>query len=321
MDSDQSRQGVRPILGTGLDLAYQKFRHVTGNGHTSPATDGASPRKHRPSLSKKSSARPPMYSPAPLNSQTSEPVTRDEKAPSLRNGDEDPQNTLFSQVYEWLRREQSKRRNPKQKTYGQTDGAGSDGDDEDDEAAVDGYPLQKTVSTGSDNGIALDRLEKILIQFAATRSEASASEQPTQQRLGRRRHRSKGLRRGSASESDYPDLDSATPSVDAVLDNSKTLAYSGGGADDEESEGGASIRRSKDREAWTVFKAEIMRLTHTLQLKGWRKLPMELAGDIEVVRLSGALTNAVYVVTPPQNIPAPKAEDGSYTLVPRKPPS
>lgn len=264
-----------------------------------------------------------MYPPASLTSQTSsvatDPATRDEKDYNLKNGEEDPQSVLFHQVYEWLRREQSKRRGPKSKTFGQTDGAGSDGDDEDDEAVVDGHPLEKTVSPGAENGIALDRLEKILLQFAATRSELGASEQP--QRPGRRRHRSKGLRRGSASESDLPDLDSATPSVDAVLDNSKTLAYSGGGADDEESESGASVRRSKDREAWTVFKSEIVRLTHTLQLKGWRKLPMEYAGDIEVVRLSGALTNAVYVVTPPQNIPAPKAEDGSYTLVPRKPPS
>ncbi|KAK1146917.1 hypothetical protein N8T08_002244 [Aspergillus melleus] len=324
MDSDQSQQGHRPILGTGLDLAYQKFRHVTGNGHSTPATDGTSPRKHRPSLSKKSSARPPMYSPAALTSQTpsvaTEPVTRDEKDSSVKIGNEDPQGILFYQVYEWLRREQAKRKNLKPRSFGQTDGTGSDGDDEDDEAVVDGYPLERTVSPEAENSIALDRLEKILVQYAATRSETSASEQPTQ-RTGRRRHRSKGLRRGSASESDFPDIDSATPSVDAVLDNSKTLAYSGGAADDEESESGANVRRSKDRDAWTVFKSEIMRLTHTLQLKGWRKLPMEYAGDIEVVRLSGALTNAVYVVTPPQNIPAPKAEDGSYTLVPRKPPS
>jgi choline kinase len=82
----------------------------------------------------------------------------------------------------------------------------------------------------------------------------------------------------------------------------------------------ANIRRAKDREAWVVFKSELLRLTHTLELKGWRKLPMESAAEIDVVRLSGALTNAVYKVTPPQNIPPPKAEDGSYTLVPRRPP-
>jgi choline kinase len=126
------------------------------------------------------------------------------------------------------------------------------------------------------------------------------------------------LRRGSASESDY-DLEPATPSVDAVLDNTKTLSYTGGSAESDNGDT-ASIRKAKDREAWVVFKSEILRLTHTLQLKGWRKLPMDLAAEIDVERLSGALTNAVYKVIPPQNIPPPRAEDGSYTLVPRRPP-
>jgi choline kinase len=194
-----------------------------------------------------------------------------------------------------------------------TDGAASDGDDDLDDY---GSTIEPSSSRGHDNTVALDKLEKILLQYATSRPEGCVG--PT--RRPTRRRQVKGLRRGSASESDAIDPDAAVPSVDASLDNSKTLAYTGGTADDEDSESAAHSARAKDRESWGIFKSEIVRLTHTLRLKGWRQLPMEVAGDIDVVRLSGALTNAVYVVTPPKTRPAPKAEDGSYTLVPRRPP-
>ncbi|KAE8318893.1 kinase-like domain-containing protein [Aspergillus transmontanensis] len=318
-DSGPDIEGFQPIYGTGLSItSLQKARHANGNGNTAIAPDS---RKHHPAISKKATARPPLYPTAPLSSQSSaitESGARDEQ--EMQNGEEDPQNALFHQVLEWLQREKSKRKSPKVKAHAQPDGSGSDGDDEDDEDAGngDGANLERTTSHGADNVFALDKLEKILIQYAASRSDGAAPAYPAR-RSTRRRHM-KGLRRGSASESDYLDGDSAAPSVDATLDNSKTLAYSGGGAEDDENEEGANVRRALDREAWFVFKSEILRITHTLQLKGWRKLPMELASDVGVVRLSGALTNAVYVVTPPQNIPPPRAEDGSYSLVPRKPP-
>jgi choline kinase len=107
--------------------------------------------------------------------------------------------------------------------------------------------------------------------------------------------------------------------VEAYLDNSKTLAYTGGAAVEEDTDANANVKAAKDREGWMIFKTEIMRIVHTLQLKGWRKVPADLAGDIEVVRLSGALTNAVYVVAPPKNLPPPKT-DSKSTLVSRKPP-
>ncbi|THC94176.1 hypothetical protein EYZ11_006349 [Aspergillus tanneri] len=306
------------------DLSFQRIRPGNGLSNDTPAAEGNTPRKHRLSLSKKATARPPIYHTLAWNSQTSsvttEPVSWDEKDKIIKKGDDDPQNNLFYQVYEWLQREQSRRRASRAKTLGQVDGTGSDGDDEDDEVVVDDHHLEKTTSHSSERTLALDQLEKILLKYAASCSLGNGPEQPDRRPV-RRRHQPKGLRRSSASESDYPDLDSATPGVDAMLDNSKTLAYSGGSAEADESENGANTRRAKDREAWMGFKSEILRLTHTLQLRGWRKIPTEYAGDIEVVRLSGALTNAVYVVTPPQNIPTPKADDGSYTLVPRKPAS
>lgn len=56
---------------------------------------------------------------------------------------------------------------------------------------------------------------------------------------------------------------------------------------------------SGESDVWACFKFDIVCLTHTLQLTGWSKLPLELSSQIKVKRLSGAMTNAVYVVTPP----------------------
>ncbi|PWY95377.1 kinase-like protein [Aspergillus sclerotioniger CBS 115572] len=318
MDSDQSSQGPQPILGTGLNVSLQGRRQTNGHEDSAIASEGTI--KQRTPAPKKAATRPSLHQPASLSSQTSSVVTefahRNERDDSMKHGEEDPQNSLFTQVYEWLRREKSKRNFHKSKGPSMMDGAASDGDDDDDDD--NSVLVERPVSQGSDAAFALDNLEKILIQYAASRQEGGSVN--FARRSGRRRQQSRGLRRGSASESDFSDFEATAPSVDAVLDNSKTLAYSGGSAEDDDNENGANAGRAKDREAWTVFKSEILRLAHTMQLKGWRKLPIDIAADIEVVRLSGALTNAVYVVTPPQNIPVPKAEDGSYSLVPRKPP-
>lgn len=58
----------------------------------------------------------------------------------------------------------------------------------------------------------------------------------------------------------------------------------------------------KDNDAWLVFRNDIIRIAHTLRLKGWRRIPLGSGDTIGVERLSGALTNAVYVVTPPKNL-------------------
>ncbi|GAB7349742.1 hypothetical protein MBLNU459_g0475t1 [Dothideomycetes sp. NU459] len=115
-------------------------------------------------------------------------------------------------------------------------------------------------------------------------------------------HRASSSRGAASSDTDYHDGDVLVPSAEAWLDNTKTLAYTGGNAS-ESSENLTSTEKSKARDAWATFKYEIVRLTHTLRLKGWRRVPMEMSGEIEVERLSGALTNAVYVVSPPHNLP------------------
>lgn len=45
------------------------------------------------------------------------------------------------------------------------------------------------------------------------------------------------------------------------------------------------------------FKRDILDLARKLEVKGWQNIPMTLSNDLGVERLSGALTNAVFVVS------------------------
>jgi choline kinase len=125
-----------------------------------------------------------------------------------------------------------------------------------------------------------------------------------------------------SSDTDYFDgAEELVPSCEAVLDNSKTMAYSGGGAESlDENANSAKGSRSatKEKEAWSAFKYEIVRITHTLRLKGWRRVPLDQSNEIEVERLSGALTNAVYVVSPPKKLRT--QADKSSLPAPKNPP-
>ncbi|KAK6352997.1 hypothetical protein TWF696_004986 [Orbilia brochopaga] len=58
-------------------------------------------------------------------------------------------------------------------------------------------------------------------------------------------------------------------------------------------------RLDNSRELSIEFRAEILRLTHTLKIKHWRKVDLDRGEELVVSRISGALTNAVYKVTPP----------------------
>jgi choline kinase len=99
-------------------------------------------------------------------------------------------------------------------------------------------------------------------------------------------------------------VDQLVPSCEAVLDNSKTMAYTVESPELEPFTAKSQKKARKEKEAWDSFKFEILRIVHTLRLKGWRRVPMELSEHIDVQRLSGALTNAVYVVFPPKDLPS-----------------
>ncbi|CAK7245106.1 MAG: hypothetical protein STHCBS139747_006674 [Sporothrix thermara] len=185
-------------------------------------------------------------------------------------------------------------------------------------------------STGSTSSeVSLDRLQRIIDDNMSALGIESISNYMGGLRFGGgggsnglsaggisnsgRRH-SRTLRyhpsRTASSDTEYVDGDVMVPGCDAVLDNSKTLKYtlsstniplsSGRTASDAGSI--SSRREDKERQAWIKFKNEIIRLAHTLRLKGWRKVPLEAGETISVERLSGALTNAVYVVSPPADL-------------------
>lgn len=152
-------------------------------------------------------------------------------------------------------------------------------------------------SQGSD--VSLDRLQRIIEDSMSSMGLAAVphfSPRPPKHKMKRR-----GSLRAASSDTEYTDGDVVVPSCDAWLDNSKTLIYSGTALSNEEPESKAA-RVAKEKEVWLVFKNEIIRIAHTLRLKGWRRVPLGDGHRIWVERLSGALTNAVYVVTPPSDI-------------------
>lgn len=165
----------------------------------------------------------------------------------------------------------------------------------------------------------LEKLERILSNFKA-KSRGAILVPSRRQSL--KDSAVKAKRRFSlgptSSDTEYQDADLLVPHVEAFLDNSKTMSYSAGAASDSDSK---ATSKKKERENWFQFKQEIVRLTHTLRLKGWRRIPIESGGDIEVKRLSGALTNAVYVVTPPQKLSQPESVDGKTLKSPRRRPT
>ncbi|PGH02787.1 hypothetical protein AJ79_07552 [Helicocarpus griseus UAMH5409] len=306
---------------------------MNGDSHAHHGTESRPHRQHRASVGRKVTARQmPHVSSAPLNLLSSqlhslrfESVIQDDEESDHRSRISDEsyhaQRSLLSQVFDWLQHEKSKstaRRRKKTDTspYPVPDITSADGS----------YTLtrERSDSQSSEGTLALEKLEQILAQYAA----ASGKEGLSPAVIGRKGSSSsskrraagiKGLRRGSTSDSDYSEADHSVPSADVVLDNSKTLLYGGGEADNDI--GSLSLNKpAKEKEHWIIFKSEIVRLTHTLGFKGWKRVPIEDCSNVEVIRLSGALTNAVYVVSPPKNLPRPSNSSSSSSLALRRPP-
>jgi choline kinase len=295
----------------------------------SPTLVGShSPRAHRASISKKKMTGRPsnkqstsshslIRQMSSLNLEQNEPT--DETVPG--DGPTLDTKTILSQVMDWLHEEkakEAKRRHRRSRRARKTPSAlaapphveslGEQGGAKDDE-----------------EDISLDKLEKILagIPFAKD-SAKSLIRKPEAAVLGRGSAASLKLKRGSmvrmSSDTEFQDGDLLVPNVEAALDNSKTMAFTGGAADDDDA---VSVKSSnREQKNWIAFKEDILRLTHTLKLKGWRRIPIENGGDMDVERLSGALTNAVYVVAPPKNVPSQATKaDGATMPLSRKPPS
>jgi len=217
----------------------------------------------------------------------------------------DDQNLLL-QVMQWLQDEKNKR--PYE--HGQTSRELTVQDKHD------------AHSTKSDRELSLDKLETILTKYAA--SSLSSTLGSNQRQYSTRRSSSarkllKSPFTGAVSDTDAGDAIATIPHVEAFLDNTKTLLYAGGDADTSDPD----TQKPKDQQNWETFKQDILRLTHTLGLRGWRRLPIEHGRTMHVERLSGALTNAVYVVRPPKDMSLfqkkIKAADGTEIPMRRSP--
>ncbi|KAL8664059.1 MAG: hypothetical protein Q9202_003351 [Teloschistes flavicans] len=179
-------------------------------------------------------------------------------------------------------------------------------------------------SESTDGAVALEELEKILTSNLHSADDVEAA--PSNQRasltskMGSMRRALRKKSTAISSDTDCPEVDTRVPSADVTLDNSKTLSYTGGAGASQASLHDPGAK--KEAEAWVQFKYEIVRLAHTLKLTGWRRVPLERGTEIEVERLSGALTNAVYVVSPPKNLPhtSPSTQGDATPLPPKKPP-
>ncbi|KPI41193.1 Choline kinase [Cyphellophora attinorum] len=206
----------------------------------------------------------------------------------------DPRRVL-AEVADWLHKEKSRARRHKalhhhSKDFGHTEAPSTERSQHDHEPAMD-----------------LEKLERIMSGYmksttpkGSSRSPMVAPRSPGLAPPSRKNSIASKFKRNSvvnlSSDTEFFGDEVLVPGVEAYLDNSRTLAYSGG----EEQAETTSVRGKETEECWVTFKEDILRLTHTLKLKGWRRVPMENAAGIEVARLSGALTNAVYVVKPPK---------------------
>lgn len=217
---------------------------------------------------------------------------------------------LLAQVNDWLEHEKRKAtaRKPKprrRKSKSPPKGEGQDSERptrEDKDQSQNGRARSESVDSQSSD-ISFDRLQRILEDSMAHMGFSSVPH--FSPKLTRPRHRKSSSRnslRAASSDTDYVDGDAIVPSCDAWLDNSKTMSYGGGAAGTEDATSGSDSKVEKEREAWLSFKNEIIRITHTLRLKGWRRIPLGGGDSISVERLSGALTNAVYVVNPPADM-------------------
>ncbi|TAQ83169.1 hypothetical protein B7494_g8509 [Chlorociboria aeruginascens] len=262
----------------------------------------------RPSMTSPNSSRMSLLSQGSIDENVSSDAPAAPQERRHRPQHHHHHEKLLTQVAEWLQAEKAKREARRSKKRSSKE---NDPDMVPEEKNEDIYPRQRTSSQGSDSSaISLDKLQRILEDNMASfgpESLPSPSLVPRRPShlVSRRRSSARTLRGFASSDTEYQDGDEVVPSCDVILDNSKTMSYVGGNADspNETVTPTTSKRAEREKKAWLTFKGEIVRLAHTLRLKGWRRVPLERGGDIEVERLSGALTNAVYVVSPPKDLP------------------
>lgn len=262
------------------------------------------PRVHRASISGKKMTgrndRPPLKAMPSQNSLTKQMSNANLDTPELNSKqsyEDNDEDALLTQVMQWLQNERNK--------------ISTDEDDIDPKA-----PSRPSEKSAQD--VSLDQLERILLQYTGTPSRPRHHQRKGTGGQSRRGSLARALLKPSKSaapsDTDAADAVATVPHIEASLDNTKTLSYAGGAADVSQDQDD----KSEEQKAWQTFKQDIVRLTHTLGLRGWRRLPIEYADAIAVERLSGALTNAVYVVKPPKDYTLMQRKDDQGNIIPVK---
>ncbi|KAI0476242.1 kinase-like domain-containing protein [Xylariaceae sp. FL0804] len=208
---------------------------------------------------------------------------------------------FIAQVAEWVEHERTKQHTRKSRIRHPSRRHSQKHVTEGEEAQV--ASLSRPYSPDSQSSdVSLDRLQRI-IDDTMSHMGLSGIPHHIPRAAKKPSRRLSHLQRTASSDTEYQDGDVLVPSCDAVLDNTKTLSYLGGQASvADDSASTPSRKDDNERQAWIFFKNEIIRLAHTLRLKGWRRVPLDSGETIAVERLSGALTNAVYVVFPPEDM-------------------
>ncbi|KEY73111.1 hypothetical protein S7711_04863 [Stachybotrys chartarum IBT 7711] len=282
----------------------------------SPVDHEVSPVKQfRASTARRLSGKSSSFQHAASSSKSSlsdfSPAMRpvDDSAHSSRHGHHGHHHKYFSekllaQVGEWLDREKKKKEAAKatrKRSHRRKSRSPPQDQPESHEGSSNARPRADSMDSESSE-VSLERLERILAESMSSFGINSIPRYSPGAAFSKapRRNSRATLQRTASSDTDYFEGDVIVPSCDAILDNTKTLSYKGGSASSEDL---LSSKSDKEREAWADFKNEILRIAHTLRLKGWRRIPLGSGESISVERLSGAMTNAVYVVTPPAELP------------------
>ena len=300
-----------------------------------------SPKKHRTSLGSRRLSGRPASNPSSTSLRSSASLqsaadTATYDLPPTSNPEHHHHaSQILSQVRDWLHHE--KVRASKRKSKAHTSHARHGGPKDVVKSLVDHVHSESSSyrtshhrrqsSDLSEEALALDKLEKILssdLHFDDhNEATSSARKASLSTRKGSLRRAMRKKSTGISSDTEYQDGDIRVPSAEVVLDNSKTMSYSGGATSSQLDLVGSGDRAKKETDCWTSFKNEIIRLAHTLRLKGWRRVPLDHGADIDVERLSGALTNAVYVVSPPKDLSQllPSVQDSSSLSTTKRPPA
>lgn len=265
-----------------------------------------SPRKHR---AKGPNAKRLSGRPSACSSSSSIPSWFDESGDHIDTDStsQSEHHSWVGQIAAWIKSEKAKRdarRLRRVPTKSET---------------IDANHEQPSEPRESSESVDLDALEQIIKEFPFGRRAQRKLSGLTLRRPARKlSHRPAST--AASSDTEFFDGDPIVPAAEVVLDNSMTMSYTGGAA---QSTDDLSLTRTvtASEEHWKKFKAETLRLIHTLRLKGWRRVPLEMSAEISIERLSGALTNAVYVVSPPEELPELAATTPGSAPIPKRKPA